>query len=51
MQRMRVAAQPAAQRKMNSMAANALKTKGVHAVERALADQLKATVTVRGEVK
>ena len=36
---------------MNSIAANTLKTQGVLAIERALADQLEASVTVRGQVK
>ncbi len=36
---------------MNSIAANTLKTQGVVAIERALADQSEASVTVRGEVK
>ena len=37
--------------KMNSIAANTLKTQGVLAIERALADQPEASVTVRGQVK
>ena len=36
---------------MNSIAANTLKTQGVLAIERALADQPDAAVTVRGQVK
>jgi hypothetical protein len=34
--------------KMNSISANELKTKGVGAIEEALADQPEASVTVRG---
>jgi len=36
---------------MNSISANDLKTKGVSAIEQALADQPEATVTVRGQTK
>ena len=36
---------------MNTIAANDLKTKGVSAIELALADQPEASVTVRGQVK
>jgi len=36
---------------MNSISANDLKTKGVSAIEQALADQQEAAVTVRGRMK
>ena len=36
---------------MNTISANDLKTKGVNAIERALADQPEASVTVRGQMK
>ena len=36
---------------MNIISANDLKTKGVGAIEQALADQQEASVTVRGQVK
>ena len=36
---------------MNTISANDLKTKGVGAIEQALADQQEASVTVRGQMK
>ena len=36
---------------MNSISANDLKTKGVSAIERALADQPEVSLTVRGQTK
>ncbi len=36
---------------MNTISANDLKTKGVSAIEQALADQPEASVTVRGQMK
>jgi PHD/YefM family antitoxin component YafN of YafNO toxin-antitoxin module len=36
---------------MNTISANDLKTKGVSAIELALADQHEASVTVRGQMK
>lgn len=36
---------------MNTISANDLKTKGVSAIEQALADQQEASVTVRGHMK
>ncbi|HUW37393.1 MAG TPA: hypothetical protein VMV91_08660 [Rhodocyclaceae bacterium] len=36
---------------MNAISANDLKTKGVSAIEKALADQQEASVTVRGQMK
>jgi len=36
---------------MNSISANDLKTQGVSAIERALADQPEVSVTVRGQAK
>jgi len=36
---------------MNTISANELKTKGVNAIEQALANQQEATVTVRGQMK
>ncbi len=36
---------------MNTISANDLKTKGVSAIEQALADQQEASVTVRGQMK
>jgi hypothetical protein len=36
---------------MNTISSNDLKTKGVGAIEQALADQSEASVTVRGHVK
>ena len=36
---------------MNTISANELKTKGVSAIEQALADQPEASVTVRGQMK
>ena len=36
---------------MNNISANDLKTKGVGAIEQALADHQEASVTVRGQVK
>lgn len=36
---------------MNTISANDLKTKGVGAIEQALADQQEASVTVRGQPK
>ena len=36
---------------VNSISANDLKTKGVSAIEQALADQPEASVTVRGQMK
>lgn len=36
---------------MNTISANDLKTKGVGAIEKALADQPEASVTVRGQMK
>ena len=36
---------------MNTISANDLKTKGVGAIEQALAEQQEASVTVRGQVK
>ena len=36
---------------MNTISANDLKTKGVSAIEKALADQPEASVTVRGQLK
>lgn len=36
---------------MNAISANDLKTKGVGAIEQALADQPEASVTVRGQAK
>jgi len=37
--------------RLNSISANDLKTKGVGAIEQALADQQEASVTVRGQAK